>query len=90
MARTCQIVELSDGKSYGFDDERTWKLRTICETYDEDFKTAISQHIPAIPKNSEVIYVDVIRNYYGEFIRVRYNGRIYDVKPCCLEYIEVE
>lgn len=90
MAKTYKTVELSDGKIYGFDDERTWKLRTICRTCEEDFKTAISQHIPDIPENSEVIYVDVFRNYYGEFIRVRYNGRIYDVKPRCLEYIGVE
>lgn len=90
MSMSYKTIELSNGKLYAFDDERTWKLRTICETYEEDLKTAISLHIPPIPKNSDVIYVDVIRNYYGEFIRVFYDNRVYDVDPHCLEYIGVE
>lgn len=49
---------------------------------EEDWRTAIAHNIEPIPKDTCVIVEDVVnQNFYGTYIRVRYNNRIYDIDP---------
>lgn len=46
---------------------------------DEDYKTAIAQHKPGIPKGVTVRVLDKITNLYGEYYHVEYKGIKYYV-----------
>ena len=93
------IVRLSDGNKYCFD-PITWrdysnlrssvlrfKVRTVESVQDEDWKTAIAQHKERIPANAELEVLDVITNYYGRWLEVRYNNSLYSIDPSKVEYV---
>ena len=63
------------------------KLRTNCDAYDEGRLHYFEKHSP-IPKGSEVEVIGTLHNFFGEYLRCRYNGQIYDVKPINLEALE--
>lgn len=79
-------VTLSDENDYLLDIRRSPKVRTIKDTSDEDFKTAIALRIPSIPKGTELVVEDVTRNFYGIFLDVRYGGYLYYINPRNVEY----
>lgn len=47
---------------------------------DEDYKSAIAQMKPDIPKNAEVEIECKFSNLYGEYYSVRHNGIHYNLK----------
>ena len=55
--------------------------RVKCNTYDENWKSGL----PCIPKDSKVEYIEVYRNLFDTFAKVRYDNKFYYIK---LEYIE--
>lgn len=55
---------------------------------DEDYKTAIAQGKPEIPKGTSVIVVDKITNFYGEYYKVKYNDSIYYVPLNGIKIVE--
>lgn len=52
---------------------------------DEDWKTALAHHKPAIPKGALVKFLNPYTNYYGHFYEVEYNDTHYYVKPSDFE-----
>ena len=56
---------------------------------DGDWKTRIIHPIPDIPKDTEVMVIEVWTNFYGKWVRVEYNGRKYDIEPEKLKYIRL-
>lgn len=62
-------------------------VETIKETYEQDFKTAIAKGIKPIPKGEKVTVYSVMQNFYGKYLRVFYNGRIYSIDPKDVIYI---
>mgnify|MGYP003309451150 CR=1 FL=1 len=81
-------VSLYNDQDYLFDNRRIFVLRTVQDTPEEDWKTAVAHSIPPIPKGEYVIFVNVFQNYYGEFMTVEYHGSRYSVNPKNLEYVE--
>lgn len=51
--------------------------RELC---DQDWKTQLAQGYGNIPAGAEVYCGKEFRNYYGAYVRVRYNGHVYDVR----------
>lgn len=58
------------------------------ELSDCDYKTQSALGYERIPKGAEVEFVEYFRNLYGDYMRVRYKDRIYDVKPEDIVIIE--
>ena len=58
------------------------------ELSDHDWKTQIAKKYPNIPRGSKVELMRHVDNLYGSFVRVRWNGNIYDVHMYDLEYME--
>ena len=52
---------------------------------DEDFKTAAALGIKPIPKNAVVEVIGTFQNYYGNYIKVKYQGYTYYTKA---EYLD--
>lgn len=96
------IVTLSDNKDYcfqpiHFDDiaflERTYlkfKVRTVKDCINEDWKTAIAHNQKRIPAGTELEVKDILWNLYGKFIEVDYDGERYSIDPKNVEYIGSE
>ena len=92
------MVKLADGNRHCFypatifdpDSHKTliftFKVRTVVDVYDEDWKTAIAQHKERIPANTELEVLNVINNYYGRWLEVMYNKSIYIIDPSQVEY----
>lgn len=51
------------------------------ELRDEDWKTAVARGKEPIPAGAEVEIVGMLQNLYGDFLKVKYNGTSYTVKP---------
>lgn len=51
------------------------------ELRDEDWKTAVARGKEPIPAGAEVEVVGTLQNLYGDFLKVKYNGTNYTVKP---------
>lgn len=93
------IVRLSDNKDFcfypgPFKDSRSlirtiirFRVKTICECQNEDWKTAIAHHQPRIPEGTELEVKDILQNFYGKFIEVDYQGDRYSLDPKNVEYI---
>ena len=92
-------VYLSDNKEYCFYSELyldpaslkyrqvQFKVRTICDCMDEDWKTAVALNKPKIPKGTELIVKGVLTNYYGRFVEISYSRYNYSLNPRLLEYV---
>ena len=63
-------------------------LRTIKDTPEEDWKTAIAQGILSIPKGEEVTFIKVLNNFYGSWLNVIHNGREYSIDSRFVEYVK--
>ena len=93
------MVILSDGKkycfypskSYDFIDLKTtalkFKIRTVTDVQDEDWKTNAIRPKERIPANTELEVVDVFTNYYGRWLKVIYNNSFYYINPLKVEYV---
>ena len=46
--------------------------------FDEDWQTQLVQGYPPIPKGEKVLYIKTFKNYYGEYIRIKWNNNYYD------------
>ena len=66
------------------------KLRTLREIYDEDFITQSALKYPNIPVNEIVEYVNEFHNFYGYYVRVLWNNRIYDTTWDKLEVVNAD
>ena len=55
------------------------------DVWDEDWKTAIAQNKPLIPKGT-ALTGKVMRNLYGHFINVRFQDYLYSIKPSSCIY----
>lgn len=96
------IVTLSDGQSYCFYPHTFYdpqsckvlkvrfKVRTVMNLQDEDWKTAIAQNKETIPENTELEVTDVIDNCCGRWLEVIYNNSLYYIDPSKVEYIKME
>lgn len=51
---------------------------TLQKIFDEDWKTQLRQGYPPIPKGEKVLYIKTFQNYYGEYIRIKWNNHYYD------------
>lgn len=58
------------------------------ELSDQDWKVQLARKYPNIPKGSKVELMNGWINFYESFVRVRWNGKIYDVRMSDLEYVE--
>lgn len=76
---------LADGKPYLL--EPYCILRTVKDACEEDWKTAVARSIPNIPAGTEVEFLEVLQNFYGNFLQVRYLGRTYSIKFNTVEYV---
>lgn len=76
---------LADGKPYLL--EPYCILRTVKDACEEDWKTAAAKNIPDIPAGTEVEFLEVLQNFYGYFLQVKYLGRIYSIKLNTVEYV---
>lgn len=56
-------------------------MRCIANTElaDSDWKTQLARGYGNIPKGAEVKYIGEMKNFYGIYARVLYDGRVYDV-----------
>lgn len=82
--------ELSDGREYIFNPYRVTTLESIEDVYDEDWQTAVARGNSYIPKGTKVVLEDVITNFYGKYLCVRYNGYLFYAKPSAFKYVESE
>ena len=57
------------------------KYITKSELHDGDVKTQRALRYSNIPPETEVTFVEEWTNFYGNWVRVKYEGRIYDVRP---------
>ena len=73
------FMRLNDGKEHFID--KGCIVRTIRELCDENWKSQLVHKYPNIPKDTEVRVYDINCNFYGRFIEVIYNGRIYNICP---------
>ena len=80
---------LNNEETYLFLSDKSYRLVTAIEVFDEDYKTASIHNKQSIPKNTEVILETFFRNCYGEYFAVRYNGILYYSKPENFNYLGV-
>ena len=79
------ITILADDKEYCL--KQGFYVRTIREASHGDWKTALVQKIAPIPAGTILKIYDFFQNFYGNWIRVIYNGRHYDISIADLEYV---
>ena len=92
------MVKLSDGNRHCFypatifdpDSHKTlifiFKVRTVVDVDDEDWKTAMAQHKEIIPANTELEVLNVLTNFYGRWLEVVYNNSHYYIDPSKVEF----
>jgi len=61
---------------------------TLQKIFDEDWKTQLAQGYPPIPKGKKVLYIKTFKNFYGEYIRIKWNNTYYDTVPWKLKEIK--
>ena len=66
------------------------KLRALREIHDEDFMTQAALKYPNIPANEIVEYINEFRNFYGHYVRVLWNSRVYDTTWDKLEVVNAD
>ena len=66
------------------------KLRALREIHDEDFMTQAALKYPNIPASEIVEYINEFRNFYGYYVRVLWNNRIYDTTWDKLEVVNAD
>ena len=66
----------------------TYKAMTNRTIEDEDWKTASALGIKPIPKGVVVDVIGTFNNYYGSFVKVRYQGYTYYTKSAYLDKIK--
>lgn len=64
-------------------------IRLIEDADEEDFKTRIARDIKPIPKGTELRVDSILWNWYGTFLEVEYNNRIYSINPKICKYIRM-
>lgn len=57
------------------------KAIALTQLRNEDWKTQMAKGYGDIPQGAEVEYIEKIKNMYGEFALVEYNGINYYVDP---------
>ena len=65
-----------------------FKVRTLVDVEDEDWKTAIAHHKETIPANTELEVLNVLNNFYGRWLEVIYNNSHYYIDPSNVEYLD--
>lgn len=78
---------LYDGEEYIFTSNKQFILETAEDVFNEDFKTAGVMKTAYIPKGTKLLLNNFIRNYFGEYFEVRYNGELFYAKPCYFNYV---
>ena len=66
------------------------KCYTKQKCMDEDWKTQLAKGYPIIPANTEVDYEGEFFNFYGKYVKVRYKGILYYVKPRDIYFADIE
>lgn len=83
-------MALHDHKVCLFDLRRRCIVRTVTTVINEDYKTALSKKMPAIPAGTELQVIDHIYNCYGHFLIVSYSNFYYYINPLDVEYVRME
>ena len=65
----------------------TYKAKTNRNIEDEDWKTALALGIKPIPKGTVVEVIGTFNNFYGNFVKVKYQGYTYYTKQAYLDRI---
>lgn len=82
-----KYYELSDRNEYIFSSKMSTILEAIDDVYDENWKTAIRHGNPCIPKGTKVLLEDIITNYYGKYLCIRYDGYLFYASPYAFKHI---
>lgn len=64
------------------------KAIALKELSNEDYRTQLARGYSNIPKGSEVEVLGTLKNFYGEFARVSYEGNTYYVAPKFLKEVK--
>ena len=85
------LVELSSNYDYISCTAKYWKrihyVETIEDCYDEDWKTAVAQEKPKIPKGTKLRVYDIYHTLYGVVVVVKYSGFNYYIYPEYFKYV---
>ena len=81
------MVKLSNGETYCFYPSLRLKIRTVESVQNEDWKTAIALNQESIPANTELEVLGILTNFYGTYLKVRYNNSLYYIDPKKVEYV---
>lgn len=65
-------------------------VRTVTDAHHGDWKTTLIKSTPPIPADTVLKVSGVFVNFYGLWIEVRYNDRLYDIDPKDLIYVRKE
>lgn len=71
---------------YGVFKGKPVRVKTIKEVQDEDWKTALVNKQESIPTGEHLV-AEIISNFYGTFLMVRYKAWLYYIKPTDCDYI---
>lgn len=85
------VISMSPGYS-GFSNymiDAPFIIELLEDAEEEDFKTRIARHIKPIPKGTELRVDSILWNYYGTFLEVEYDNRIYSINPKICKYIRM-
>ena len=66
-----------------------FEIQLLEDADEEDSKTRIAQGIKPIPKGTELRVDSILWNWYGIFLEVEYNDRIYSIDPKICKYIRM-
>ena len=64
-------------------------IQLLEDADEEDSKTRIARDIKPIPKGTELRVDSILWNWYGTFLEVEYNDRIYSIDPKICKYIRM-
>lgn len=64
-------------------------IQLIEDADEEDSKIRTVQDIKPIPKGTELRVDSILWNWYGTFLEVEYNNRIYSINPKICKYIRM-
>lgn len=68
---------------------KTYKIKTVKDCADEDWKTDLIHQKKRIPKGTEFDNYRIFKNLYGTYLDVRYEGNLYSIKPGDVELIKI-
>lgn len=81
-------VTLSDYEPHLIDDNTV--VETTYNVNHGDLATVIARKIPPIPKGTRFKVEKIWQNFYGTWVQVIYDGRIYDIPPTSLKLVKCE